>query len=125
MFRRLFAGQKRFQRWLERATAEFRAQHERKAKERAHLEHEVAAVAAARRTAFSVSPACKASTGLAPRAAGAAAPEAGKVSRNAPAQRAAQHEAEAEGWPEFELMASAIAGFVCQLRDGGEGLSEE
>jgi hypothetical protein len=22
-------------------------------------------------------------------------------------------------------MASAIAGFVCQLRDGGEGLSEE
>ena len=32
---------------------------------------------------------------------------------------------ETEDWPDFERMASAVTDFVCQVRDGGPGLSED
>ena len=32
---------------------------------------------------------------------------------------------EAEDWPDFERMADAVADFVCQVKDGGPGLSED
>ncbi len=32
---------------------------------------------------------------------------------------------EAEYWPDFEQMADAVADLVCQVKDGGPGLSED
>ena len=32
---------------------------------------------------------------------------------------------EAEDWPDFERMACAVTDFVCQVRDGGPGFSED
>ena len=46
----------------------------------------------------------------APGAVDAAAVEVGEISRNAPAQQAAKHEA--ESWPDFARLASAVKDFV-------------
>ena len=63
-----------------------------------------------------VSPECAAGAAVpveaakALRAVGAAAVEVGEISRDAPAQQAAKQEA--ESWPDFERLASAVKDFV-------------